>query len=203
MSCPASFTFEVPMRRSILIVFSAFLSTAVGDAIAQRKDPQAAFEPRSATGAGQKYLERMAGDWEVAKAFFPRDGQPVRASGTCRQAMIHDGKFLRSDFVFEQDGRKTTGLGIIGFEPETNRFTSFWIDSRQTRMSPRQSREPFGGDKIVLHSVSLDPSAKEARRSKTVTQLEEGDRRLVHRQYALGSGGEERLMMELVMIRKP
>jgi hypothetical protein len=70
-------------------------------------------------------------------------------------------------------------------------------------MSARQSREPFDGEKIVLHSLSLDPDAKETRRSKTISTLEDNGRKLVHRQYALGSGGEERLMMELVMTRKP
>jgi len=70
-------------------------------------------------------------------------------------------------------------------------------------MSARQSREPFDGSKIVLYSLALDPQAKESRRSKTVSQLEDHGRRLAHRQYALGSGGEERLVMELIMTRKP
>src|SRR6476646_3716123 len=90
----------------------------------QKKDPQAAVEPRSGPGSGQKLLERFAGDWDVAKAFYPRGGgEPSRATGRCRQTMIHDGRFLQSEFVFEQAGRKTTGLGLIGFEPESSLFT--------------------------------------------------------------------------------
>jgi hypothetical protein len=116
--------------------------------------------------------------------------------------MIHEGRFLQSDFVFRQGGKTTTGLGIIGFEPESGRFTSFWTDSRQTRMSVRQSRDPFDGHQIVLYSRSLDAGGDEARRSKTISRLEDGGRKLVHRQYALGPGGEERLMMELVMTRE-
>ena len=77
---------------------------------------------------------------------------------------------------FSSRGRKTTGLGIIGFEPESGRFTSFWVDSRQTRMSARQSREPFDGEKIVLYSHSLDPAGKESRRSKTISLLEDNGR---------------------------
>jgi hypothetical protein len=34
-------------------------------------------------------------------------------------------------------------------------------------------------------------------------RLEDGGRKLVHRQYALGPGGEERLVMELIMIKEP
>jgi hypothetical protein len=167
------------------------------------KDAQSSFEPRSKPGAGQKYLERFAGDWNVSKVFYPRSGEPVRVSGQCRQTMIQGGRFLQSEFVFGQGDKKSTGLGIIGFEPETGRFTSFWVDSRQTRMSARQSRDRFDGEKIVLYSLALEPDGKETRRSRTVSQLDQDGRRLLHRQYALGTGGEESLMMELIMTRKP
>ena len=116
--------------------------------------------------------------------------------------MIHDGRFLQSEFVFEQDGKKTSGLGIIGFEPETETFTSFWTDSRRTQMSVRRSKDHFDGMQIILYSRSLDEGAIEARRSRTVSRLEEGGRKLIHRQYALGPAGEERLMMELEMTRR-
>lgn len=169
-----------------------------------KKDAQSTFEPRSGPGAGQKFLERFAGDWEVAKTFFPRTGEPVRTIGECRQMMIHEGRFLQSDFVFKQPGTtKSTGMGIIGFETETGLFTSFWTDSRRTRMSLRQSREPFDGKQIILFSRSLDAQVKESRPTRTVSRLEDNDRKLIHRQYAVSPDGEERLMMELVMTRKP
>ena len=147
------------------MMLSARQSLAVGPCRAgrsqePRKDAQASFEPRSGPGAGQKYLESFVGDWDVVKVFHPRSGEPVRATGTCRQTMIHDGRFLQSEFVFEQGGRKSTGLGLIGFEPPTGRFTSVWTDSRQTRMSFRQSRDPFDGKQIVLFSRSLDDGAR-------------------------------------------
>jgi hypothetical protein len=174
------------------------LLTAAGLARGQQA-PQPKFEPRSNPGAGQKYLEKFTGDWSVTKTFYPRSGEPIRAQGRCRQTMIHDGRFLQSDFVFQQGGRETTGLGIIGFEPESERFTSFWTDSRQTRMSVRQSQDRFDGKQIILFSRSLEGASDEARRSKTVSRLEDEGRTLVHRQFSLGAGGEERLVMDLVM----
>src|SRR3954453_22508616 len=113
------------------------------------KDAQSSYEPRSGPGAGQNYLAMFAGDWDVSKVFYPRTGDPVRSAGQCRQTMIQGGRFPQSEFTFGQGERKSTGLGIIGFEPETRRFTSFWVDSRQTRVSARQSREPFDGQKVV------------------------------------------------------
>jgi hypothetical protein len=183
------------MRLAVTLAMAACVLTAGGRIAAQT------FEPRSTPGAGQKLLEKFTGEWSVTKTFYPRAGEPVRAKGRCRQTMIHEGRFLQSEFVFEQDGRKTTGLGIIGFEPESGKFTSFWTDSRQTRMSLRQSQEPFDGKQIVLYSRSLDLDRTERSRTKTVSLLEDDGRKLVHRQFALEPDGRERLMMELVMIK--
>ena len=88
--------------------------------------------------------------------------------------MIHMGHFLQSDFVFVEGEDTSTGKGLIGFEPESGRFTSIWTDSRQTRMSVRQSSEKFDGRSIVLYSKSLE--AEELRRSRTVTTLAEDGR---------------------------
>jgi hypothetical protein len=186
-----------------LIAPMLIAASVLAAAVQPPKDRQSSYEPRSTPGLGQKYLQKFVGDWEVQKVFYPATGETVRARGECRQSMIQNGKFLQSEFVFGKGDRKSTGLGIIGFEPESGRFTSFWVDSRQTRMSARQSREPFDGEKIVLYSLSLEPTGKESRRSKTVSLLEENGRKLIHRQFALGPGGEERLMMELLMTRKP
>ena len=152
----------------------------------QKKDPLQSFEPKSRPGAGQKFLEKFVGEWDVVKTFHPRTGQPVKVAGECRQTMIHAGRFLQSEFTFKSDTGKTTGLGLIGFEPETGLFTSIWTDSRQTRMSARQSEEKFNGQEIVLFSKSF--GGKEGRRSKTITHLEDDGKKIVHRQYAVEDG---------------
>jgi hypothetical protein len=190
-------------RLPVLLVAAAVsLLVGAGQAPRKQQDAQSTYEPRSQPGAGQKFLKQFVGDWEVIKTFYPRSGAPVRIEGTCHQTMLHDGRFLQSEFVFTHEGARTTGLGLIGFEPESGRFTSVWTDSRQTRMSLRQSQDPFDGKEIVLYSRSLEVEGKEARRSRTMTRLEDDGRKLVHRQYAAGAGGKERLVMELMMTRK-
>jgi len=189
------------MRLAVSLLTIAF-SMVISASGQEKKSDRSKFEPRSEPGAGQGLLKRFEGDWDVTKTMYRQTGDPTRATGRCRQMMIHDGRFLQSDFTFEQGGRKTTGLGLIGFEPESGTFTSFWTDSRQTRMSVRQSRDRFDGQQIVLYSKSLEADGKEARRSKTVSRLEDGDRKLIHRQYNLGPEGQERLFMELTMTRR-
>jgi Protein of unknown function (DUF1579) len=168
-----------------------------------KNDPQSTFEPRSGPGTGQKFLSQMVGEWDVAKTFYPRSGgEPARATGVCRQTMIHDGRFLQSEFVFGAGDAKTTGLGLIGFDPAAGIFTSVWTDSRQTRMSFRQGKEKFDGKRIVLYSEALGGGSG-GRRSKTATELTDNGNRIVHRQFGMGGDGPERLVMELVMTRKP
>jgi hypothetical protein len=189
------------MVRTRILTPLLFIALA-GSAMSQeKKDPQSAIEPRSGPGVGQKFLEKFVGDWEVTKTFHPRTGDPVTAQGTCRQTMVHGGRFLQSEFTFDGPTGKTTGTGTIGFEADTGLFTSVWVDSRSTRMSLRRSRDKFDGTEIVLYSRSLDD--KEGRQSRTVTRLEDGGKKIVHRQYSPTQDGKERLVMELVMTPAP
>jgi hypothetical protein len=167
------------------------------------KDPQSAFEPRSSPGVGQKYLERFVGQWTVVKKFFPRKGDPVESKGECIQTIIHEGRFLQSNFIFFGEAGKTTGQGIIGFETQTGLFTSVWTDSRATRMSFRQSKDAFDGKQIVLYGKTFADADKPATLSKTVSRLDESGNTLVHRQVTIEQGGQERPVMELVLTRKP
>jgi hypothetical protein len=185
-----------------LVALAATLAAGAGQAPQDRKDPQSAYEPRSAPGAGQEFLAKFVGDWDVDKAFYPREGEPARSKGECRQTMTHGGRFLRSEFTFRGPAGTTTGTGVTGFEAESGLFTSVWVDSRSTRMSLRRSRDRFDGKEIVLYSASLDEGGGQARRSRTVTRLEDDGRRIVHRQYNAGPDGKERLIMELVLTRK-
>ncbi len=165
----------------------------------------APFEPPAGPGAGQAFLKTFEGEWNVEKVFYPASGAaPSRSGGDCVQKMVQDGRFLESRFTFRQDGTTTTGVGLSGFETRTGLFTTVLYDSRQTRMSIRQSREPFDGKQIVLYGVSLDPARSPGRESKTISLLEDGGRKLIHRQYAVGGGaeGKDRLVMELLLTRK-
>jgi hypothetical protein len=169
---------------------------------AKQKDAQSEYEPRSKPGEGQKFLQKFVGDWDVVKTFYPRSGEPVRQEGECRQRMMHEGRFLQSEFTFRRGDDKITGTGLIGFDSASGVFTSVWIDSRSTRMSFRQGQEKFDGRQIVLYGSSLGNERKASLVSRTVTRLEEDGRQIVHRQYIAGEGGRERVMMQLILRKR-
>jgi hypothetical protein len=180
------------------ITATLLLATA---AFAQQTHNQ--YEPPNGQGAGQKLLAQFAGDWNVVKTFFPMEGKPRVTKGTCKQYMIQEGKFLQSDFTFiNDDGTKTTGTGISGFDSKTNRFTTVWYDSHQTTMSIRQSDGTFDGQNIVLWTTPLD-TEHPGRKTVARAHLEEDGRVLLHRHFLIDDKGEERLMIEFRMTRKP
>jgi len=188
------------MKKSMLATVLVAMALATGGAFAQQTHNQ--YEPANATGAGQKLLAQFAGDWNMTKTFFPREGNPVSTKGTVKQYMIMDGKFLQSDFTFlNDDGTKSTGTGISGFDPKTNKFTTVWFDSRQTTISIRQSDGTFDGKTIVLWATSMDPD-RPGRKSVARAHLEEDGKVLVHRHYSIDDKGEERLVLEWRMTRK-
>ncbi len=172
----------------------------VASALAQQTHNQ--YEPSNAAGAGQRLLAQFTGDWEVVKTFFPMKGKPIVTKGTCKQSMIKDGKFLQSDFTFfNPDGTKSTGTGISGFNPKTNRFTTVWYDSRQTTMSIRQSDGTFDGKDIVLWATPLDPDHP-GRKTVVRAHLEEDGHLLLYRHFLIDEKGDERKIFEMRMTRK-
>jgi Protein of unknown function (DUF1579) len=179
-------------------IIATLLVAAAADAQQTHKE----YEPPNAAGAGQKLLAEFTGDWDVVKTFFPANGKPIVTKGTCKQFMVKDGKFLESDFTFDEtDGAKTTGTGISGFDSKTNRFTTVWYDSHQTTMSIRQSDGTFDGKNIVLWATPLDPD-RPGRKTVARAHLEENGRVLLHRHFAIDGEGQERMMIELRMTRR-
>ena len=185
---------------SAMTKWIAAILLATSAAVGQQTQNQ--YEPANAAGAGQKLLARFVGEWDVVKTFFPMNGKPIVSKATCKQYVIQDGKFLQSDFTFlNSDGTKSTGTGISGFDPKTNRFTTVWYDSRQTTMSIRQSDGTFDGKNIVLWTTPLDPERPE-RKTVARAHLEEDGRLLLHRHFLIDDKGNERMMIELRMTRK-
>lgn len=184
-------------RRQFVLAASALLMASVAGA----QETHNQYEPPNAPGAGQKLMAQFAGEWSVVKTFFPMHGEPIHSKGTCKQMMAQEGKFLESDFHFDNaDGTKSTGMGISGFDSKSNRFTTVWFDSRQTTMSIRQSDGTFDGKNIVLWATALDPDHP-GRKTVARAHLEEEGRVLLHQHFLIGEDGSERKMLELRLTR--
>jgi hypothetical protein len=187
----------------VVALYSSLTTTLVFNAIAEDKPgiEGRAYIDSVAHGIGQQFLEKFTGTWDVEKKFYSRDGTPRVTTLQCRQTMINDGRFLKSEF-FEQSQTNTIGIGFIGFETVSGEFTSVWMDSHSSKMSVRRSRVPFDGKEIVLFSVALGSGEREGRPTRDVTRLVEDGEKILHRQYAINPDNTEQLRLELIMTKK-
>src|SRR5208282_656632 len=82
--------------RPVALVLLLLMTTAgiPQQADKKQRDPQSTYEPRSAPGVGQKFLEKFVGEWDVGKTFYPVGGKPAQMQGKCRQTMVQEGRFL-------------------------------------------------------------------------------------------------------------
>ncbi len=203
-------------KRIVIPLVSIVAAAALWSTVARSQQPapaatqtapagpktHAEYEPPTGPGAGQALLSQFAGDWDVVKTFYRPTGDPVSTKGECIQRMIQDGRFLQSDFTFvDAKGVKSTGTGISGFEPKTNKFTTVWFDSHKTDFSIRQSDGTFDGKQIVLWATSLDPD-KPGRKSVARAHLEDNGNVLVHTHYMIDEKGTERKMIEFRMTKR-
>ena len=143
------------MRRLIAaigLIASALVASGQDRPPAAKPDPQATYEPRSGPGVGQAFLARFVGDWEVTKTFHSRSGEAAKTTGKCKQTMIHNGRFLRSEFTFGAGKDASTGTGVIGFDPATGKFTSVWTDA--ARLACRSVR---AGTSSMANRLSSTP----------------------------------------------
>jgi hypothetical protein len=150
--------------------------------------------------SAKDFMQKFVGDWDAERIFYgTTPDQPKRAKGTCKQ-FINYNNFLFSEFSFGEGDKKITGQGILGYQEDTGLFISNWLDSRQTKMSVRQSKDKFNGKQIELATIPYKMD-KSARASRTLTTFEDGGKKIWHRQWNM-VGEKEQLWMELIMVRK-
>ena len=168
------------------------------------RDAQAKYEPPSGPGAGQQFLKTFEGEWTGRAQLQSAQRRPSEQGDRRVHAEDGAGRPVPRVRLHIPPGRQDHDWQRHQRLRRADRlFTTFWYDSRSTRFSIRQSREPFDGKQIVLHSASLTASHGQERQSRTVSHLEDGGNKLIHQQFHQDAGGKEKLLMELILTRKP
>ena len=143
------------------------------------------FEPRSEPGAGQAYLSRFAGEWEVTKTFHPRRGCPVVARGRAARRWSR-----RGGSSSPTSPSTPPAAGRPAARPDRLRARERPVHQRLDRLpadphvDPPPPRAVRRRAKVVLHGVSLDPDTPDPRPSRTVSALKDDDRTLTHQQFS-------------------
>jgi Protein of unknown function (DUF1579) len=100
------------------------------------EEMQKAFEKMSTTTAEHETLKQVVGTWNTKTSWWmDPSGQPEVTKGSSVQKTILGGKFIQQDFKGHSMGKPFSGIGYMGFDTVTSKYTSSWIDSMSTGTS--------------------------------------------------------------------
>lgn len=109
---------------------------ALADAMmAKRMDPKGMerWMESMKPGLAHEFLASFEGEWKTTTRMFMEPGAPpMESKGTSSARMILGGRFLEEKLSGEMMGQPLEGMGLTGFDNNTQLFVSTWCDSLNT-----------------------------------------------------------------------
>ncbi len=169
-----------------------------------KMDPQAMMEVYKKLGtpsAPHKMLAKLAGTWTTrTKAWMEPDKPPMEGTGTCKQKMVLDGRYLQQEYKGKMMGSPFTGINLIGYDNHTKKYVSTWIDSMSTGIYYFEGTASANG-KTITQKCSYDDPVRGPMVWRSVTKIV-NDNTISYEMYLTPKGGKEDKMMEMTVTRK-
>jgi Protein of unknown function (DUF1579) len=152
-------------------------------------------------GEPHKLLANLEGSWST-KTIGYLEGKPVHGEslGTSEKMLILGGHYLREEYNGEMMGAPYSGISILGYNNQTKKFESTWIDSMSTAIYFFTGKASADG-KTITQECSYDDAVRGKAVWRTVTRIRD-DNTLEFEMFITPKGGKEEKMMEMTSIRK-
>jgi hypothetical protein len=153
--------------------------------------------------ADHKFLQSLVGTYDAKVKFFMEPGKdPVEGKGTMNRKMILDGNYLQESFQGEFFGKPFKGMGIIGYDNNTKRYTNVWFDTMATTMS--QLHGFYDADKkvFIMLGEDIDPETKKKMKARDVLKITGPDTQTFEMFRLVEGAKAEMQMMEITYTRK-
>ncbi|WP_243688081.1 DUF1579 domain-containing protein [Geotalea toluenoxydans] len=156
-----------------------------------------AYKKLATPGAPHRLLSRMAGSWNARmKSWMEPDKPPTETTGACEQKMVLDGRFLQQEFSGDMMGSPFNGIGFMGYDNNTKKFVSTWMDTMGTGIYLFEG--DMGADERSITQVSrYDDPIQGPMEWRSVTRIVDNDT-LAMEMYSTGKSGKEEKMMEVL-----
>jgi len=152
-------------------------------------------------GEPHKLLAKLEGSWTTRSKGWVEPGKPpMESSGTCEQKMILGGRYLRQEYTGDMMGTPYTGISIMGYDNQTKKFESIWVDTMSTGIYKFVGTAGRGGKVIKQESRYVDPVRGPAL-WRTVTKIKD-DNTVEFEMFLTPRGKKEEKMMEMTIERK-
>jgi hypothetical protein len=152
-------------------------------------------------GTPHKMLAKMAGTWTTkTKAWMEPDKPPIEGTGTCKQKMLLDGRYLQQEYTGKMMGNPFTGINLIGYNNHTKKYESVWIDSMSTAIYYFEGTAGDDG-KTFTQECRYDDPVRGPTVWQSVTKIV-NDNMIEYEMYTTPKGGKKEKMMEMTVTRK-
>ena len=169
-----------------------------------KMDMQAAMEvyKKLATpGVPHKLLASMAGSWTTrTKSWMGPDSPPMESAGTSEQKMLLGGRFLQQEFAGDMMGSPFSGVGLNGYDNNTGKYVSTWMDTMSTAILYFEGTAGADG-KTIMQTARYDDVVQGPMQFRSVTRMVD-DNTMYFELYSTGKSGKEEKMMEMTYTRK-
>ena len=149
-------------------------------------------------------LKKYVGDWDVdISTWQDPTAKPQMSKGSMKNALILDGRYLKSSFEGTMGGMKFQGLEVIGYDLFKKMYTTFWVDSMSTSFMVTTGTLNMAGTVLTETGMSPDPmtDGKTMQKFKNVTTFI-SDGKYKFEMFMVMPDGKETKGMELVCTRK-
>lgn len=159
------------------------------------------FKKMATPGAPHHLLAGLEGCWTTrTKAWMGAEQTPLETSGTCEQKMILGGRYLQQEYTGEMMGESFSGINLIGFDNQRQRFVPTWIDTMSTGIYYFEGQADASGRTIIQEGRYEDPDKGPAT-WRSVTRFVD-DNTLVYEMYLIPAGGAAEKMSEMTVSRE-
>ena len=196
------------MRYSILTLIGLCMIMAVGPVSAKDKksaepDMQAMmekFEKQGTPGEPHKRLASMEGSWNTkTKSWMEPNKPPMETAGTCEQKMILGGRLLKQKCSGDMMGKTFEGVGLTGYDNQTKKYTSTWMDSMSTTLHVMEGTS--GDDNTITQEGQYTCPIRGEMKLRSVTKMVDQNTNIFE-MYGTDKSGQEMKMMEITYTRK-
>jgi hypothetical protein len=169
----------------------------------QKMDMQAMmekFEKQGTPGEPHKRLASMEGSWNTkTKSWMEPNKPPMETAGTCEQKMILGGRFLKQKCSGDMMGKTFEGVGLTGYDNQTKKYTSTWMDSMSTTLHVMEGAS--GDDNTITQEGQYTCPIRGEMKLRSVTKMVDQNTNIFE-MYGTDKSGQEMKMMEITYTRK-
>lgn len=112
------------------------------------EEMMAAWEKLGTPNEHHERLGYTIGEWDVHSSFNMPDGSTMESGGHMTSEWVFGGRFVKTDFHLDNMmGQPFDGVAYVGYDNETEEYTSVWMDSMSTKTFLHTGW--FDGDRFI------------------------------------------------------